>query len=275
MAGLEGTLSTPLGNIQKKYALIGGVVLVGVLGIAWYRSKKSAQASATAAAGESVGIDPATGYIYGSAEDAAALTNQGGYQFPQPSYGSGGGSSYPPGTTTGTGFASNGQWSQAAISYMQTNGLVEDASQLSAALGKYITGSPVTPTDVTLINQAIAVEGYPPVAGPNNYPPALNTGTTGGTTTPPATDARQGPPYPFDGTPGAPSFRVTANSNVDGWITSLQSHKVHVVWDDVARLNAGIANNIKNPQGPNGPHGANQFRAAAKYNLPSQEAWFK
>jgi hypothetical protein len=79
---------------------------------------------------------------------------------------------------------------------------------------------------------------------------------------------------PFSGDPAKPYFTITPNSNVDGWITALQRHGVHVTWSQIASLNPGIANNIYNPQGKNGPHGSNTFRNATNYWLPSQAAWY-
>ena len=79
----------------------------------------------------------------------------------------------PPVAGTG-GFTTNGQWSQQAIVDMQALGTSVDVGTLSAALGAYITGRVVTAAQQSLIDQAIAIEGYPPVAGPNGYPPAMN-----------------------------------------------------------------------------------------------------
>jgi hypothetical protein len=181
MAGLEGTVHTPLGNVKKEYLLVGGAVLF-VGGIAYYRSKKAGEAAATAAAGANTGIDPATGYPYGSAEDAAALANQGGYITPNGSGQPSGGSSYV-GTTPGT-FTSNAQWAQFCENYLQGNGAVSEVAPLSAALGKYLTGQPVSTDQVSLIQQAIAIGGYPPVGGPSGYPPSINTSPPGNTNPP-------------------------------------------------------------------------------------------
>lgn len=178
---LEGTVKTPFGPMQKKTALMvgGGIVVLG--GIVWYRHKQAGSGTVDSTATDAE-IDPATGYPYGSPEDAAALQEQSSYVSP-PAPSGGGGSSYP---TGGTGFTSNGAWTQAVVEYMTGNGLVSDPTALAAALGKYTTGSYVAPgsSDESLINQAIAVEGFPPVAGPNGYPPAINRNPPqGGTST--------------------------------------------------------------------------------------------
>lgn len=167
MEALEGTLKTPLGAVQKKTALIIGGGAVIVFGIAWYRSR-NAQPDALASGSED--INPATGYPYGSPEDLAALA---ALSTPRPGGGGGGPSSaYPQDIQTG--FTNNAQWVQAAIEYMIDHDIVTNPGPLSSALGKYISGQYVTDTDVNLIQQAIAIQGFPPVAGPKGYPPSLN-----------------------------------------------------------------------------------------------------
>jgi LysM repeat protein len=189
MAGLEGTITTPFGTVQKKTALIAGGFIAVLAGIVYWREKGTgASASADATQGE---IDPATGFVYGTPEDLAALAAQGTDLGGGGNTASGGGSgSIPPGGTSGTtGFASNGDWSQAVIQYMTDNNLVENPAQLSAALGKYLTGAFIDPddtADTSLIQQAIAVKGYPPIAGPHGFPPAINNHP--GSTTPPVTN---------------------------------------------------------------------------------------
>jgi LysM repeat protein len=200
MAGLEGTIKTPFGAVQKKTALVVGGIGVGLGVIVYWREKKLGEltSSATTATGE---IDPATGFVYGTPEDLAALAAQGtdlGGNPPTP----GGSGSIPAGGTVGTGFTSNGQWVQAVVEYMTSNSLVSDPAQLSAALGKYITGAYIDPKDTastSLVQQAIAVQGYPPIAGVNGYPPAINThpaSTTPPVTTPPSTTPPPKPPPP-------------------------------------------------------------------------------
>jgi hypothetical protein len=178
---MDGSIKTPIGTISKKTALWAGVG-TGVLALlVWYRKRQN-----TSAAADTTGeINPATGYVYGSAEDASALEAQANYQYPSGSAGGGGGSSIT------TGFTSNSQWAQAVVQYMTDNSTVTDPSQLQEALGKYLTGAAVTDTQKNLIEQAIAVQGYPPVAGTTGYPPAINqnptSSTPGETTSKPGT----------------------------------------------------------------------------------------
>jgi hypothetical protein len=184
---MPDTVHTPLGNVKKEYLYVGAGALVIVLGVGYYRSKKASDAAAaSASAGANTGIDPATGYAYGSAEDAAALGAQGSYISPsQPYYSGSGGGNYTGGS--GQAFTSNAQWSQAAETYMLAADSGADANAIGNALGKYLTGSPVTSDQVSLIQTAIAFEGYPPVTGPTGFPPSINTSgaTSGNPTTAP------------------------------------------------------------------------------------------
>lgn len=76
----------------------------------------------------------------------------------------------------------NAQWVQAAISALTSQGYT--ATQVTAALGAYTTGSNLTADQVAIVNAAIGVEGYPPVAGNGGYPPNIksqNSAQTGQT----------------------------------------------------------------------------------------------
>jgi hypothetical protein len=177
-------------NLSKQDMWIGGGA-VAVFGIGYYRYRKQQKADQAAAdaatapgtgAGSSDQIDPATGFPYGSAEDAAALTAQAGYNSPVNGLNGGGGYYYggqpygPGGGQPPGGFTSNAEWSQAAESFL-VDQEGQNANAVGNALGKYITGQVVTdPTAQGYINQAIAFEGYPPVAGPNGFPPNIRTG---------------------------------------------------------------------------------------------------
>lgn len=186
-----------LGNNVPKPVAIGGAIAAGAIGIYFYRNKKQ-ETDAIAAAGSSE-IDPATGYPYGSAEDAAALDSQSNYQMPLNSgYGYGGYAGGSGGGVFGTGqpgsFTSNAEWAQYVEAYEENN-LGADAVIVGNAIGKYLTGQPLTTDQVGVVQSAIAIGGYPPVNGPNGNPPSYVTaGTSGGTTNPPPTDNPPPPP---------------------------------------------------------------------------------
>lgn len=187
---LEGDVKTPLGEMKKStVALVAGGLAV-VIGVGYYRNRKATNA---ASAGASQ-IDPATGYAYGSPEDAAALAAQANYVTP-----TGGGTSTGGGTQTGTvpgTFTNNAQWTQYAIQQIEAQDGNVDTTKLSEALGLYITGQYADDSHKSLIEQAIAVAGYPPISGSSGYPPGINTtppvpaGSGGGTPTPTPTHSK-------------------------------------------------------------------------------------
>lgn len=195
---LEGTLQTPIGKVPKKGAVIVGVGAVGVLGIVWYRSKQQASqaSSSTDQTSQDQNIDPATGYPYGSPEDQAALQNMQAYSGQLgPVFDPGGGytGGYDPytGGFPGPGsYTSNAQWSQAAEDYL-VNTVGDPAADVGNALGKYITGQALTSDQESFINQAIAFAGYPPVPGPDGFPPSMRNAPT--TTGPPPTQSAVNP----------------------------------------------------------------------------------
>lgn len=180
------TINIPgLGQTKKSTAYMLGGAAVLVVGVAWYRSRTADTSgggtAATDASGTGDQIDPATGYVYGSAEDVAALGGQGstlgaGYY--------GGNGSNVSGISTTTGYTTNAQWSQAAEEYL-VNTVGADANTVGNALGKYITGQPLSSDQVTVVTQAIAFVGYPPANGPTGYPPSYKTASEPPATTPP------------------------------------------------------------------------------------------
>jgi hypothetical protein len=190
-------LPDQIGGLPKKQALMVGAGVTGLGLLVYWRyqqQKKQSQADAAAAAaaqapgtgaGSSDQIDPATGFPYGSVEDAAALTTQAGYNSPigglgysDTTYAYGGGSGFPGGVQPVGGFTSNAQWSQAVEDYL-VNVAGGNMNTVGNAIGKYITGQPVDDTQEGVINQAIAFEGYPPVAGPDGYPPSIRKSPSG------------------------------------------------------------------------------------------------
>lgn len=187
------------GQHYPKMAVYGGVGVVLIAAVMYYRNKQSQAATAAAnqaavtQAGSSE-IDPATGYPYGSAEDAAALSSQSSYQYADTSsqygyYGDGvsgtGLTDYPYTTNEPGAFTSNAQWAQYVEQYLENN-MGADPTTVGNAVGKYITGQPLTTdTMISIIQSAIAIGGYPPVAGTNGNPPGYATSpTTPATPTP-------------------------------------------------------------------------------------------
>jgi hypothetical protein len=202
---MADTISVPGFGSQKKqtvYIVAGGLVLI--LGVAYYRSRKTTAAAVTSTAGANTGIDPATGYAYGSPEEASALSAQSSYIDPaQYSYSggggyvdtSGGGNAGIGSTSVPVAITSNAQWHQQAVDYLaNTVGL--DGGAVSAALAKYLVGATLTDSDVSYVQQAIASEGLPPAGGANGYPPSMRTAPAPVTT--PAPGKVAGSSYYYD-----------------------------------------------------------------------------
>ena len=165
--------------------LAAGAVFIGVVVIRARKKAASSTSSATSAAGHTgptpapardpypadgssgdsadpYSLDPATGQTYGD-ESYGGSFGGGGF--------GGGGIYSPPSPPAAGNFTSNAQWSQAAEQYLAGNG--GNADTIGNALGKYITGSTVTEAQQTVIESAIAFEGYPPVSGSDGFPPSI------------------------------------------------------------------------------------------------------
>lgn len=171
-----------VGPVKRGWLIV--FVAAGVAGGYYvYRRRAASPAAATTGPADTSGygtagmnsaydpnaIDPATGLTY--AEESG-----GGYYDPNT-----GSYVYPGATTTpgtgGTGApATNAEWAQQVEAELAG---VVDATQLAAAIGKYLTGQPLTQAQQSLADQAIAFGGYPPVAGPSGYPPALRSSPAG------------------------------------------------------------------------------------------------
>jgi hypothetical protein len=176
-----------VGPVSKKWLGIVAVGSVVTVGYVLMRRKSKAAAAASSATTATDTIDPATGDIAGSAQDQADLASlqTGGY----------GSGMYGGGSTLGNyggylaaspagaaipgsgGFSTNGEWAQ------QAEADLANPPGLSNALGQYLTARTLNSSDQGLVDQAIAEEGYPPVAGPSGYPPSMHTSPTGGGTT--------------------------------------------------------------------------------------------
>lgn len=159
--------------------------------------------------GDPNSTDPATGQTYGDegqfSSGYGAMSDLG---YGSGGYYGGGGGYYPPGVTGGTTYTDNAQWSQAAESYL-TETVGADPNTVAAALGKYITGQPVSDAQVSVIEQAIAFGGYPPVEGPAGFPPSFHTASPPGT--PPPHGGK--PPAGHPGKPGTAPGPVTARTS--------------------------------------------------------------
>lgn len=211
---MAGEVQLPLvGSVSKRALAIGGAGAGVVMLILWYR-KRSSSASTTP-------TDT-------SATDLSGIDTTG--------VDAGGGGSVPGGSTVTTP-ASNPQWTQLVMD--QLSGIV-DPSALASALGKYLAGAAVTTDETTIIDQAIAVAGWPPVSGPNGYPPAIRTQpSTGQTPPPPDNNPPPGNNPPPSNTP--PAGRPTGGTTViDGKHLDELLSWYHMSQAEFEALNPGI-----------------------------------
>lgn len=185
-----------VGNVSTGTLVAGGAAAVVIGGYIWWNHSKNAAASA-AASTPNTGANNQTGnygygYAYGLGAGEVPYTQDGyGYGF---GYGYGGygysgfgsqgypygvGSEYP----TSAAATTNAEWSQAALAALTANGY--SGARVLVGLGRYLRGQTVNNDQLRVINAAIAIEGYPPVAGTNDYPPNIHTtgnqGQGGGT----------------------------------------------------------------------------------------------
>lgn len=192
-------IKNPFANLSKtqKYAVIGGGVLVtGFLVYdhhkntgSWnpWSSTSTASTSSAANSATSAGNDPLTGLPYSDDSATDPLTGLQ-YLAEAQEYGSVANaeaevSAYGQSTATGSGipvneasgiavgsantvtgtsvYTSNAAWAQAATAGLADVGYNE--TDVATALGAYLTQSPLTAAEASLVNTAIAEYGAPPV----------------------------------------------------------------------------------------------------------------
>lgn len=186
-----------IGGVKKEY-VYAGVAVAGVILVVAYmkRKQQSAQANSTLvtdpAGNQCAALSPTSGYCPGTPEDLSyqgtgatlAGSNAASYvggqiigydQYGNPIYSSSSTQTGVPGA-----FTNNAQWSQAALQELVDLEPNADAGTIGAALGVYINGQPATSAQRSIIEQAIALEGYPPVGGTNGNPPGIVDVSNGG-----------------------------------------------------------------------------------------------
>jgi hypothetical protein len=170
---------------QKVGPLPLWVWLAAGAAIWWYFQSQQSSSSASAVpnqqtdpAGNIGTIDPATGYVYGTPEDTAALAaNNAGTSSPTTTAASGA-------TTGAQAYADNNTWGIAAVNYLV--GLGIDATTANQAVTLYLASQPLTSAEQGDVNLAIQSLGAPPsLPGPvtANPSPVTTTGSGGTTTT--------------------------------------------------------------------------------------------
>lgn len=167
-----GFLGNKVGPLPLWVWIAAGIVVY------YYMSKKNSTAAAAGAnqqtdpAGNIGSIDPATGYVYGTPEDTAALAANNG------TGSSSGGStdtSTSPGQRT---FTDNNTWGIAAVNYLVSLGV--DASAANQAITLYLGSQSLTTQQQAMVNEAIQALGAPPtLPGPSSSNPGSVTGGGG------------------------------------------------------------------------------------------------
>jgi hypothetical protein len=174
---MASTVNIPVLGPTNKGTVVG--VSIGGFAVAGYLIYRRVKTSKASAAATAQAAQQATGYGYGT-----GFYPSGYYGYGEPTYGYGASGGFPAGyygygtpiTTPTATITTDAQWAQAAINQLTQEGY--DAQTVSAALGAYLAGQPLAPTQVTIVQSAIAIEGNPPQAAP----PMQIQGTPGGGT---------------------------------------------------------------------------------------------
>ena len=199
MAESGGTVNVPVVGKQPKKLVVGGLLVVGTAVVIYYaRSKKAAAAPAAATPADQYpadgtsgnpsdlySTDPATGQTYGDelagsggmlgAFGSGAASGQyydpatGAYDLTAP-YGTQP-VTQPFQTPGGPPFSANSAWADWVIQELAVQNTSIDTGALTDALGVYLAGQVPTAAQKTLIFDATAIAGNPPVAGAGGYPP--------------------------------------------------------------------------------------------------------
>jgi hypothetical protein len=182
-APAPSTAKNPLEILKQKIGPLPLWVWLGAgAAIWWYFQRQQAGGSGSAVpnqqtdpAGNIGSIDPATGYVYGTPEDNAALAaNNAGTSSPTTGAGSGG-------TSGAQTYADNNTWGEAAINYLV--GLGIDPTTANQAVTLYLASQSLTSAQQGDVNLAIQALGPPPsLPGPvQTNPTPITTPGGGGT----------------------------------------------------------------------------------------------
>lgn len=151
---MADTVDVPaVGNVQKKYVMIGGALVVGIVGYAWWKRGTGAPPADVPAYSEgdvtADGIaDTAGGSAGGAANSGGADHNDSGV------------------------ITSDQQWAQRANELLSG---AYDPAAVAEALGAYITHQTLTSAQAGIVRAAIGQLGYPPGGA---YPVQTGTGST-------------------------------------------------------------------------------------------------
>jgi LysM repeat protein len=220
--GSGGGLKAKLG--KKIGPLPLGVWLVIAAGIFYYIYKKNNAGTSTSGqqtdpAGNVGTINPATGYVAGSAEDQAALSSGSSGLSTGSDSGSAGGS-----TVAGQ-YADNNAWAVAAINYLVSIGV--DATSANTAVTQFLASQTLTTQQQGEINLAIQRLGAPP------SPPEPGGNTTPIVTPPSSATYATNPPTGFTTT------TVTGTSIATKWNATTNAASYTLSWGTTSAATGG------------------------------------
>lgn len=167
-------------TISKKPFIAGLIIASGVTGYILYKRHQAGGTSTADASAYGYGAYGYGAYGYGMGIAAYGYGGYGYGAYGYGGYGYGGfvpsvGSITPPVAPTPS---SNAEWATAAEATLSNEGF--NPTSVAAALGKYLLAGTLTSDQTSIVQAAIAAQNYPPVAGPNNYPPNMHTSPAGG-----------------------------------------------------------------------------------------------
>lgn len=163
LGGAKDALGKKLGPLPV------AVWLVAAVAIWWFVKQRQGTSAATTAtgggqtdpAGNVGAINPATGYVYGTPEDQAAVSANSA---------NGGTTSGTGGSTVAGAYPDNLTWASAAINYLVGIGI--DPTAANSAIEQFLASQPLTTQQQADVNSAIQRLGAPP------DPPAPGTSPT-------------------------------------------------------------------------------------------------
>jgi hypothetical protein len=214
--GLKAAMSKKLGPLPV-------VVWIGLAIVIFYYVSKRNQGSGsstdqTDSAGNVGPIDPKTGYVYGSAEDAAALGQSSSGLGTDTDSGTGG-------STVSNQYADNNAWAVAAINYLVS--ISVDAMAANTAITQFLASQPLTTEQQGMVNLAIQRLGAPPSPPePGGSPPPV-------VTPPSSTTYATNPPTGFTTT------TVTSSTIGTKWNAATNAASYTLYWGTTADAKDG------------------------------------
>lgn len=150
---MPDTVKIPgIGETKKAYAYIGGGLVLGIGGYAYYKYYEN-QAAQTAAA------ETANAPAQSIGTDMATDSGTGGYDYT--------GSAASSSNVSSNVIATNADWTQQATAYL--SGLGYDQQTVASTLGAFLAHQSLTSTtQQQIVQAAIAAYGNPPTGGPFN-----------------------------------------------------------------------------------------------------------